>query len=205
MKLNRPTLILGIGSALVRTLKVKKIFLSQPTFPSIVAFWHGRMFLLPFALKKYAKNVTILISRHRDGELVAKVVEKLGFRTVRGSAGVGKGGGKAFFEMVSELKKGNVVAITPDGPKGPRETVKLGVVKLSFKTKTPVFPLTFSASRGITLNSWDKFLIPLPFSTCRVILGHPIHPEDFKSEEEMRKEVELRLKELTLKADRGEL
>jgi lysophospholipid acyltransferase (LPLAT)-like uncharacterized protein len=205
LKLNKVNLIFRTSYVLFKTLKVERVFLSQPEFPSIVAFWHGRMFLLPFALKDYAERVSILISRHRDGELVARLVEKLGFKTVRGSTGAGKGGERAFFEMMTWLKRGGVVAITPDGPRGPREKVKPGIAKLAFKAKVPVYPLTFSANRGINLNSWDRFLIPLPFSKCKVVLGEPIYPENFKSEEEMRKEVELRLKELTFKADKGEV
>ncbi len=203
MRLSKPELIYALSSLWVKTLKVEVEFLSAPKFPSIVAFWHGRMFLLPFALKEYAEKVAILISRHRDGELIAQIVEKMGFKTVRGSAGKGKGGERAFKEMVKLIEEGYTVAITPDGPKGPREVAKPGVAKLAIKTGVPVYPLTFSANRKFNLNSWDRFLIPYPFSKCRVILGEPVNPENFKSEEELRKEIELKLKELTEEADRG--
>ena len=205
MKLNNPQLLLAVAKGLVKTLRVEVEFLSPPKFPSIVAFWHGRMFLLPFALKEYAPKVAILISRHRDGELIARVVEKLGFKTVRGSTGPGKGGEKAFLEMLKLLEKGYVVAITPDGPRGPREVAKPGIAKLALKSGLPVYPLTFSAKSSLKLNSWDKFLIPYPFSKCKVILGEPINPEDFmnhNSEEELRKTIEFKLKQLTEKADR---
>ncbi len=204
MKLSNPELIYALSSLWVKTLRVEVEFLSLPQFPSIVAFWHGRMFLLPFALKNYAERVAILISRHRDGELIARIVEKMGFRTVRGSAGKGKGGDRAFKEMVKLIEEGYTVAITPDGPRGPREVAKPGVAKLAMKTGIPVYPLTFSASWKFNLNSWDRFLIPCPFSKCRVVLGEPILPQDFHSEEEMRREVELKLKELSERADRGE-
>ncbi len=203
MRLSKPEIIYALSSLWVKTLKVEVEFLSAPKFPSIVAFWHGRMFLLPFALKEYAGKVAILISRHRDGELIAQIVEKMGFKTVRGSAGKGKGGERAFKEMVKLIEEGYTVAITPDGPKGPREVAKPGVAKLAIKTGVPVYPLTFSANRKFNLNSWDRFLIPYPFSKCRVILGEPVNPENFKSEEELRKEIELKLKELTEEADRG--
>lgn len=203
MRLSKPEIIYALSSLWVKTLKVEVEFLSAPKFPSIVAFWHGRMFLLPFALKEYAEKVAILISRHRDGELIAQIVEKMGFKTVRGSAGKGKGGERAFKEMVKLIEEGYTVAITPDGPKGPREVAKPGVAKLAIKTGVPVYPLTFSANRKFNLNSWDRFLIPYPFSKCRVILGEPVNPENFKSEEELRKEIELKLKELTEEADRG--
>jgi len=203
LRLSKPELIYALSSLWVKTLRVEVEFLSAPEFPSIVAFWHGRMFLLPFALKEYAEKVAILISRHRDGELIAQIVEKMGFKTVRGSAGKGKGGNRAFKEMVKLIEKGYTVAITPDGPKGPREVAKPGVAKLALKTGVPVYPLTFSANWKFNLNSWDRFLIPYPFSKCRVVLGKPIRPENFKNEEELREEIELKLKELTEEADRG--
>ena len=201
MKLSNPKLIYTLSSLWVKTLRVEVKFLSPPQFPSIVAFWHGRMFLLPFALKSYAEKVAILISRHRDGELIARIVEKMGFKTVRGSSGKGKGGERAFKEMVKLIEEGYTIAITPDGPKGPREVAKPGVAKLAMKTGVPVYPLTFSASWKFNLNSWDRFLIPYPFSKCRVILGEPIKPENFETEEELRTEIELKLKELTEKTD----
>ncbi|SMO54026.1 hypothetical protein SAMN06269117_10958 [Balnearium lithotrophicum] len=205
MRLSNPEFLFRVSSLWVRTLRIEKIFLSEPKFPSIVAFWHGRMFLLPFALKEYSDKVAILISRHRDGELISNIVGKMGFKTIRGSTGVGKGGERAFLRMVDWLEKGGVVAITPDGPRGPVEVVKRGIAKLSMKTGVPIYPLTFSSSRKIHLNSWDRFLIPLPFSRCKVVLGKPILPEKFKDEESLRKEVELKLRSLIRKVDRGEL
>ena len=205
MRLSNPELLYTLSSLWVKTLRVEVEFLAPPQFPSIVAFWHGRMFLLPFALRSYAEKVAILISRHRDGELIAQIVEKMGFKTVRGSAGKGKGGDRAFKEMVKLIEKGYTVAITPDGPKGPREVVKPGVAKLSMKTGTPVYPLTFSANWKFNLNSWDRFLVPYPFSKCRVVLGNPIDPARFQNEEELRKEIELNMKKLTEKVERGEV
>lgn len=205
MKLSKQELIYFTSSLWVKTLRVEINFLSQPKFPSIVAFWHGRMFLLPFALKNYAHKVAILISRHRDGELIAGIVEKMGFKTVRGSTGKGKGGERAFKEMLRLIEEGYTVAITPDGPRGPREVVKPGIAKLAMKTGAPVYPLTFSADWKFNLNSWDRFLIPYPFSKCRVVLGEPIKPENFKSEEDLRREIEIKLKELIERADRGKV
>ncbi len=205
MRLSNPELLYTLSSLWVKTLRVEVEFLAPPQFPSIVAFWHGRMFLLPFALRSYAEKVAILISRHRDGELIAQIVEKMGFKTVRGSAGKGKGGDRAFKEMVKLIEKGYTVAITPDGPKGPREVVKPGVAKLSMKTGAPVYPLTFSANWKFNLNSWDRFLVPYPFSKCRVVLGNPIDPARFQNEEELRKEIELNMKKLTEKVERGEV
>jgi len=189
--------------AWVRTLRVEVEFLAEPTFPSIIAFWHGRMFLLPFVFRNYASRVSILISRHRDGEFVARLVEALGFSTVRGSTGRGKGGSKAFIEMVKLIKSGMAVAITPDGPRGPKEVVKQGIARLSIKTGAPIYPLTFSTNRGKKLNSWDEFLVPYPFSRCKVVLGKPVYPENY-GEKELVKKVELELRKLTKICD-GEM
>ncbi|WP_456455422.1 lysophospholipid acyltransferase family protein [Thermovibrio sp.] len=195
--------MLTVSKLLLKTLKVETEFLSPPEFPCIVAFWHGRMFLLPFALREFSDKVAILISRHRDGELIAKIVERLGFKTVRGSTGRGKGGERAFLQMLKLLKKGYCVAITPDGPKGPKEKVKPGVVKLSLTSGVPIYPLTFACSSCFTLNSWDRFKIPKPFSKCKVLLGNPLKPENFSDEEEMRLELERELKSLTEIAQEG--
>ena len=199
MSLSRHSGVLLLVKALVKTLKVEVEFLHQPVFPCIVAFWHGRMLLLPFALKDYAPKVHILVSRHRDGELVAGIVERLGFSTIRGSTGKGKGGDRAFAQMLNVLKRGDVVAITPDGPRGPAEVAKPGVAKLSMLSGAPIYPLTFSASKGTKLSSWDGFLLPYPFSRCKVVLGKPIYPEG--SEDELAKRVELELKKLTRSCD----
>ncbi len=180
----------------VKTLRINVEFLFPVQFPSIVAFWHGRMFVLPFVFERYAKKVSILISRHRDGEFVAKLVERLGFKTVRGSTGKGKGGEKAFLKMVKVLSKGEVVAITPDGPKGPAEKVKKGIVRLSMKTGVPIYPISFSAKPCYRFNSWDKFMLPLPFSKCVVKVGKPMYPEQL-SEDEFKEKIELELKRLT--------
>ena len=203
MRLSKPYIASFILRAWVKTLRIEVEFLAEPTFPSIIAFWHGRMFLLPFVFKSYASQVSILISRHRDGEFVARLVESLGFSTVRGSTGKGKGGDRAFLEMFNLLKSGKVVAITPDGPRGPREVVKPGIARLSKKTGAPIYPLTFSTNRGKMLNSWDRFLVPYPFSRCKVILGKPIYPENY-GEKELVKKVELELQRLTETCD-GEM
>ncbi len=203
MSSGKEFLLLTVSKLLLKTLKVETEFLSPPEFPCIVAFWHGRMFLLPFALREFSDKVAILISRHRDGELIAKIVERLGFKTVRGSTGRGKGGERAFLQMLKLLKKGYCVAITPDGPKGPKEKVKPGVVKLSLTSGVPIYPLTFACSSCFTLNSWDRFKIPKPFSKCKVLLGNPLKPENFSDEEEMRLELERELKSLTEIAQEG--
>jgi lysophospholipid acyltransferase (LPLAT)-like uncharacterized protein len=105
--------------------------------------------------------------------------------------------------MVKLIKSGMAVAITPDGPRGPKEVVKQGIARLSIKTGAPIYPLTFSTNRGKKLNSWDEFLVPYPFSRCKVVLGKPVYPENY-GEKELVKKVELELRKLTKICD-GEM
>ncbi|MEO2083274.1 MAG: lysophospholipid acyltransferase family protein [Desulfurobacteriaceae bacterium] len=200
MKLSKVDFLFVLIKLWGLTLRKEVRFQVKPQFPAIFAFWHGRIFALPVAFSGYGGKVAVLISRHRDGQLAASLVEKFGFRTVRGSTGKGKGGEKAFFEMVNLLKSGISVALTPDGPRGPREKVKPGIVKLSKVTQLPIYPISFSA-KGIRLNSWDRFLLPYPFSKTVIIVGEPLEPSLFDSEEEMAEELESRLISLTRACD----
>ncbi|HTN43405.1 MAG TPA: lysophospholipid acyltransferase family protein [Nitrospiria bacterium] len=109
----------------------------------IVAFWHGRQLMVPYAYK--GKRGTVLISQHRDGELIARTVAYFGFHAVRGSTT--RGGARALRRLVQSARSGNDVGVTPDGPRGPRQTVQPGVVELAKLTGLPIFPLTFSASK----------------------------------------------------------
>ncbi|MBI3597196.1 MAG: lysophospholipid acyltransferase family protein [Nitrospirae bacterium] len=109
----------------------------------IVAFWHGRQLMMPFANK--GKKVSILISQHRDGELIARTVARFGFHAVRGSTT--RGGAAALRRLVQRARAGDLLVMTPDGPRGPRHVVQPGVVELAKLTGLPIFPVTFSASK----------------------------------------------------------
>jgi lysophospholipid acyltransferase (LPLAT)-like uncharacterized protein len=109
----------------------------------IVAFWHGRQLMMPFAYK--GKRVSILISQHRDGELIARTVGHFGFHAARGSTT--RGGARALRQLVQLARSGDDIGVTPDGPRGPRHTVQPGIVELAKLTGLPIFPLAFSASK----------------------------------------------------------
>jgi lysophospholipid acyltransferase (LPLAT)-like uncharacterized protein len=166
----------------------------------IYAFWHGRMLILSYSYRW--QKIHVLISQHRDGELIARIIQRLGFVSVRGSTT--RGGTKAIFEMANKGASGYDVAITPDGPKGPKFKVQLGTVYIAQRSGVPIVPITSSAKSRWTLPSWDGFLIPKPFSKTVIIIGEPIHvslestPQEL---EETREEVEKKLLELTQKAD----
>ncbi len=142
---------------------------------AVVAFWHGRLLMMPFVLPGY--SATILISQHRDGEYISRIAEWLGYAVVRGSAT--RGGARAFKQLLQCLKDGSHVAITPDGPKGPRRQIKSGAIELSRLSGMPILPVAFGAWPRTILKSWDHFLIPHPFARVVYIWGEPMYvPED---------------------------
>ncbi|MBN2541785.1 lysophospholipid acyltransferase family protein [bacterium] len=167
----------------------------------LYAFWHGRM--LPFAYSHRHKGILVLISEHQDGEVIARAIKTLGFGAVRGSTT--RGGRKALRNMVKRLTNNEIIAITPDGPRGPRYVVQQGIAYVSAKAKVPIIPASNSAKDKIHLTSWDKFMIPLPFTRVRILIGEPIYPRDLSSEgiNELGKELQNRLRELTDRADRS--
>ena len=166
----------------------------------IYAFWHGRMLIFTYSHRK--RKIHVLISQHRDGEYIARIIHKLGFVSVRGSST--RGGSKALFEMCEKATSGFDVGVTPDGPKGPGFKVHPGIIYVAQRSGMPIVPITNSAENRWNLSSWDRFLIPKPFSKTVIMLGEPtfVSPESTPEElEEKRKELEKRMLELTEKAD----
>jgi lysophospholipid acyltransferase (LPLAT)-like uncharacterized protein len=177
--------------------------------PFILAFWHGRILMMP---KCWRRGVTIhmLISRHRDGELITRAVRPFGIGTIRGSAakpgsGKDKGGSAALREILKSLKTGQCIGITPDGPRGPRMRATDGVVSIARLAGVPVIPTAWSARGRWAMNSWDRFLIPKPFTHGVIVWGAPIHvPRDAEGValEAYRLQIETAMNALTLEADR---
>lgn len=167
---------------------------------AIGAFWHGRLLMMPLAYQ--GKKLSFLVSPHRDGQMIGKALVRFGFNPILGSTY--KKSYSAFKEMVKILKNGSDIAIVPDGPRGPRYHVQLGVIELAKLTRRPILPLTFSASKRKVFNTWDQFLLPYPFSKGVFIWGEPIYvdPEGDRAHlEEKRILLEKRLNELTQWAD----
>ncbi len=167
--------------------------------PAIGAFWHGRLFMMPVVYK--GKRLSFLVSPHRDGQVVGKALERFGFHPISGSTT--RKGFSGFKKMVKA--HGSDIAIVPDGPRGPRHRVQIGVIELARLTGRAVIPLTFSASKRKIFNTWDQFLLPYPFSKGVFIWGEPIEVDqngDRAHLEEKRILLETRLNELTEQADR---
>jgi lysophospholipid acyltransferase (LPLAT)-like uncharacterized protein len=143
--------------------------------PVIFALWHGR--LLPLGFVHRGQNIVCLASRSADGEYITRVLQHWGFGVVRGSSS--SGGDTAFRELIRGVRAGRSIAVTPDGPRGPRERLKPGVLQLAQLTGAPLVPLAAAASRSWWFVSWDRFLVPQPFSRLHVTYGDPIYvPRD---------------------------
>ncbi|KPK99711.1 MAG: hypothetical protein AMJ91_06705 [candidate division Zixibacteria bacterium SM23_73_3] len=166
----------------------------------IYAFWHGRMLIFTYSHRK--QKIHVLISQHQDGEYIARIIHRLGFVSVRGSTT--RGGSKAIFEMCEKTTSGFDVAVTPDGPKGPGFQAHPGIIYIAQRTGMPIIPITNSAKGCWSLSSWDRFLIPKPFSKTVIMLGKPILVSTEATSEELeekRIDLEKRLWELTQRAD----
>lgn len=140
----------------------------------IFAFWHNRFLLMPYIYERVraGKNICVMASRSRDGQYISDVLDGFGFAVVRGSTS--KGGGTAVKGMVESLGGGMDAAVTPDGPRGPLYRVQPGIVIISQLSGAPIYPVSFDANRKGRLKSWDRFIIPMPFSRGAVVFGEEI-------------------------------
>ena len=143
--------------------------------PFIAAFWHGRQLILgPLCTTALPdENIQVLISSHADGRVIARAVSWFGLGSVPGSST--RGGMEATRKLIRFLKHGAVVAITPDGPKGPLYKSKDGVVMLASLAHAPIYPMSISADRVWRFKSWDKMILPKPFSKAVCVVGKPIY------------------------------
>lgn len=201
-----PWLAYGAIKILGRTMRFEQVNPEIPRsalekgIPAIYVFWHGRLLMMPFAHKM--KDLSFLVSPHRDGQVVGKALERFGFHAILGSTT--RKGFTAFKNLLRAHQEGSGIAITPDGPRGPRYRVQVGVIELARMTGRSVVPVTFGASRKKLFNTWDRFLLPCPFSRGVFIWGEPVHVDpdgDRDHLEQKRVLLERRLNELTERAD----
>jgi lysophospholipid acyltransferase (LPLAT)-like uncharacterized protein len=174
---SRVILLLGRGAlhALARTWRVRilnedaLLSLRRAKKGFVFALWHGH--LLPLLWHHRGEGVTVLISEHRDGELVARAAESLGYDLIRGSTT--KGAQRALIALGRALSDGREVAITPDGPRGPARKFAPGALVAAQRSDSFVLPVAMSADRSWQLRSWDRFMIPKPFANVTVSYGTP--------------------------------
>jgi len=154
----------------------------------IGALWHNRLLIFPFVLRRFFSNRggAALISASRDGELLADAIKRFDFDVVRGSSS--RLGARAILQLTDVLASGRDVVITPDGPRGPAYELGPGIIFLAQKSGAPVVPVNMEYSSYWRLKSWDRFILPRPFSKVRVIIGQSHHvrststPEEFETE-----------------------
>jgi lysophospholipid acyltransferase (LPLAT)-like uncharacterized protein len=135
--------------------------------PVVFTLWHGQM--LPGLWQHRGEGVAVLISEHRDGEIIAGIASGLGFRTVRGSTY--RGADRALVGLVRELRAGHDVAVTPDGPRGPAGHFAPGALVAAQRGGAPIVSVAVAATRAWRLRSWDGFIIPKPFARVTVAYG----------------------------------
>jgi lysophospholipid acyltransferase (LPLAT)-like uncharacterized protein len=173
------TVVPFIGFLIIRFvyLTSKKTFhlpTNVPDEPFIVGVWHGDLLMQGLNYKKLRPKMHLkaIISEHTDGQLIAKTFECLGIGAVRGSTR--RGGAKVLIQAIGMLKKGSDIAVTPDGPKGPRHTVHNGIVVMAQKTGAKVIFLQCKPSKYWQLKSWDRFTIPKPFGHLEFFASEPV-------------------------------
>jgi len=170
--------------------------------PFIICHWHGRILMMPYCWDR-KKPISMLISLHRDGRLIADTIGHFGVGTVAGSSS--RGGAAALRAMIRELKAGNYIGITPDGPRGPRMRNSDGIVTLARLSGVPVIPAAYGITRRRVLSSWDRFILALPFGRGVYVWGEPVEVAKNASTEDMqsaRQAIEDSLNRITAEADR---
>jgi lysophospholipid acyltransferase (LPLAT)-like uncharacterized protein len=212
MKLRNPRLIrlaAALAALLIRawmaTVRIRVVNRDEADHPAdadrsrfIYAFWHETL----LAPVKFRARVRVLISKHADGELIARACGYLGFGVVRGSTT--RGGGEALVELWDCSKAAHLV-FTPDGPRGPRRRAQSGIAMIASRSGLPVVPVGIGFTAAWRARSWDRFAVPRPFSTCVCVAGQAIRvPPEVGREalEPYRRLIEQRMLEATVEAER---
>jgi len=197
--MKRERLLALIGSTILKalflTIRLRlddRCGISRNAFPEpcLLCFWHNRILGITYAFhrrypKKLRRGVTVLTSPSKDGEILSQFVAAFGMGSVRGSSS--RRGSQALLELVRLIRAGGDIAITPDGPRGPRYQLGPGVILLAQTTGTPIIPMHASFSRCFRMKTWDGFIIPLPFSTISVTVGEQIKIPDDPDESEFER------------------
>ncbi len=177
--------------------------LAEAGEPYVYAFWHNRILMGPFATRTPHCDVVPVVSASKDGEYITRTVAKLGhIHAVRGSSS--RGGKDALKGAITQLRKGRVMAVTPDGPLGPVYKAKDGAVVMARLANVPIVPFAYNCSRKKVVNSWDKFIIPMPCARHVFIFGRTIYVGKGENIQTKRQELEEELNRITKQADSWE-
>jgi lysophospholipid acyltransferase (LPLAT)-like uncharacterized protein len=165
----------------------------------VMAFWHGR--ILPATVYFRRRGIVVITSENFDGEWIARIIERFGYGTARGSTS--SGGKRALLQLVRQMRAGRPAGFTLDGPRGPARVAQPGAVWLAKATGNPLLPFHLEASKAWSARSWDRTQIPKPFSTVGIAIGEPLYVDADASETQLeaaRVELERRLAALELEA-----
>jgi lysophospholipid acyltransferase (LPLAT)-like uncharacterized protein len=165
----------------------------------VMAFWHGR--ILPATFYFRGRGIVVITSENFDGEWIARIIERFGYGTARGSTT--RGGQKALIQLVRDMEAGKPAGFTLDGPRGPAKVAQPGAVWLARRTGNPVLPFHLEASAYWSVKSWDRTQIPKPFTIVALVVGEPLEVAPETSDgylESARVELEARLKGLERRA-----
>ena len=165
----------------------------------VMAFWHGRILSATYYFRR--RGIVVITSENFDGEWIARIIERFGYGTARGSTS--RGGRRAMLQLVRDMAAGKAAGFTLDGPRGPARVAQPGAIWLARTTGHPVMPFHLEASSYWSLRSWDRTQIPKPFSTVALVIGEPMRvPADASDAdlEQSRVELERRLKALEQRA-----
>lgn len=195
--------VYALARAIMATVRLTVEGYPPPRNPDqgvIYAGWHGRTFLAASLFR--GRGVWTLVSTSRDGEMQSRIFARFGFRIIRGSTG--RGGARALLQACRVLQEGAEMAFTPDGPRGPSGVVQPGILAMAQRSGAAIVPVGVSASRRYLAPSWDRFLVPLPFSRGLMIFGSPMTvPANASSEEleSLRRRLEDELHRLEREAE----
>ena len=197
-------LLAAIGAGLVRlwvfTLRFRLVdragvLETPPQKPLLWAFWHNKLFVMPHLFERYfpGRRGAALASESTDGEIISAFIERFGIRPIRGSTS--RGGPRALVAMRRAIKDGYIMALTPDGPRGPRYRISPGVVKLAQVTGGLVLPIHVTYSSYWQLKTWDGFMIPKPFSKVYITFDI-LHEVPATADEELFEDQRVRLERM---------
>jgi lysophospholipid acyltransferase (LPLAT)-like uncharacterized protein len=165
----------------------------------VMAFWHGRILPATFYFRR--RGIVVITSENFDGEWIARIIERFGYGTARGSTT--RGARKAMVQLVRSMKAGRPAGFTLDGPRGPARVAQPGAVWLAGVTGNPLLPFHLEASKSWSLRSWDRTQIPKPFAVVSIVVGEPMDVALGATDaerEEMRQALEARLAKLERRA-----
>ena len=164
----------------------------------IVCFWHNRLLMAVFCWK-WSQDFKMLISGHSDGKIISNAISNFGIQTIKGSAR--KNNVSSLKEILKQIDDNSIIGITPDGPKGPNEEVKVGLISLLKKTNVSVLPLSYSAKFKFKFKTWDKFIFVTPLNKFVVVWGNPFQFDKNKTIAENKLILEREIKRVTVLSD----